>query len=47
MQHRIGAAGGLLQPDTAGGGMEQGQDLGRAATDVLVRLDGRVFARLP
>src|SRR3954447_18352970 len=27
--------------------MEQGQDLGRAAPDVLVRLLGRVFARLP
>src|SRR5215207_154934 len=27
--------------------MEQGQDLGRAAADALVRLGGRVFARLP
>src|SRR5690242_7065348 len=27
--------------------MEQGQDLGRAAADVFVRLGGRVFARLP
>ena len=27
--------------------MEQGQDLGRAAPDVFVRLGGRVFARLP
>ena len=27
--------------------MEQGQDLGGAAPDVLVRLLGRVFARLP
>ena len=27
--------------------MEQGQDLGRAAADVFVRLLGRVFARLP
>src|SRR3954452_16495512 len=27
--------------------MEQGQDLGCAAADVLVRLLGRVFARLP
>src|SRR3954470_22268612 len=27
--------------------MEQGQDLGRAAADVFVRLGGRVLARLP
>src|SRR3954468_22477602 len=27
--------------------MEQGQDLGRAAADVFVRLGGRLFARLP
>src|SRR6185503_182487 len=27
--------------------MEQGQDLGRAAADVFVRLLGRVFAQLP
>src|SRR3954447_2673986 len=27
--------------------MEQGQDLGRAAPDVFVQLEGRVFARLP
>src|SRR5215203_7403267 len=27
--------------------MEQGQDFGRAAADVLVQLLGRVFARLP
>src|SRR3954453_5943370 len=27
--------------------MKQGQDLGRAAAEVLMRLGGRVFARLP
>src|SRR3954451_19078378 len=43
----MGAVGGWLQPHLAGGGMEQGQDLGRAAPDVFVRLLGRVFARLP
>ena len=39
VQHRIGAAGGWLQPHLAGGGMEQGQDLGCAAADVFVRLE--------
>src|SRR4051812_6553255 len=43
----MGAAGRWLQPHLAGGGMEQGQDLGRATADVFVRLGGRVFARLP
>jgi hypothetical protein len=47
MQHRIGAALGRLQPHLAGGGMEQGQDLGRAASDILVRLSRRMAAQLP
>ena len=47
VQHRMGAASRRLQPHLAGGGMEQGQDLGGAAADVFVRLGGRVFARLP
>ena len=38
MQHRIRTARDRLQAHLAGGGMEQGQDLGRAATDILVRL---------
>src|SRR5207237_6233109 len=42
-----GAVGCRVQPHLARCGMEQGQDLGRAAADVFVRLLGRVFARLP
>src|SRR4051812_46642363 len=45
--HCIGAASRRLQPHLAGGGMEQGQDLGRAAADVLVRLLGRSPSWLP
>jgi hypothetical protein len=47
VQDRMGAAGGWLQPHLAGGGMEQGQDLGRAAPDGFVRLRRRSPARLP
>jgi len=34
-------------PDLAGGRPEQGQQLGRPAADVLVRLPGRLADRLP
>ena len=47
MQDRIGAAGRWLEPHPAGGGMKQGQDLGCAAPDVFVRLEGRSPAWLP
>jgi hypothetical protein len=47
MQHRIRTVLGRLQAHLAGGGMEQGQDLGRAATDVLVRVPRRMSLRLP
>lgn len=47
MQRRIRASLGRLQAHLAGGGMKQGQDLGRAAADILVRLGGRAAARLP
>src|SRR5689334_8064252 len=47
MQHRIRAASRRLQPHLAGGGMEQGQDLGCAAADVFVRLRRWSPSRLP
>ena len=47
VQHRIGCAGHALGPDLASGRTEQGQQLGRAPTDVLVRLAHRVAFRLP
>src|SRR3954471_22819765 len=47
MQDRIGAAGRWLEPHPAGGGMKQGQDLGCAAPDVFVRLEGRSPSWLP
>ncbi len=45
MQHRIYASIGFHQPHLAGGGTEQGQDLGRAATDVLMRPRRRAAGR--
>ena len=47
MQHRIGAAGGWLEPHLARSRMKQGQDLGCAAAHVFVRLARRSSARLP
>ncbi len=39
MQDRVGAAADRLEVDVSGRGMEQGQDLARAAPDILVRPD--------
>jgi hypothetical protein len=47
VQHGIGCSGHALGPHLASGWTEQGQQLGRAATDVLVRLALRVSLGLP
>lgn len=47
VQHGVGRPLDGLGADDAGRGSEQRQQLGRAATDILVRLTGRLSLRLP
>ena len=47
MQDRVGAAADRLEVDVSGRGMEQGQDLARAAPDILVRPGGGMASRAP
>ena len=47
VQDGIGCAGHTFSPHLTRGRAEQGQQLGRAAADVLVRLAHRVALRLP
>ena len=47
VQHRVGGAGDTLDPNPPGRRVEQGQQLGRAVTDVLVRVAGRAGRRAP
>ena len=47
MQDRVGAAADRLEVHLSGRGREQGQDLARAAPDILVRLGGGAALRSP
>ncbi len=47
MQDHIRAVGRRLDPHLTRGGMKQGQDLGRTAAHVFVRLLRRLAGRLP
>ena len=47
VQHRVGGARDALDPDLPRGRVEQGQQLGRTVTDMLMRIAGRAGRRVP